>query len=47
MQRRWTCVIRHHMHQCNVLNTWQLAICINHALLYFIKDAIGKELNKP
>ena len=36
-----------HAPTCNALNIWQLAICIDHALLFLIKDAIGKELSKP
>ena len=33
-----------HAPTCNVLNIWQLAICIDRAVLYLTKDTIGKEL---
>ena len=36
-----------HAPTCNLLNihVWQLAICIDHVVLYLVKDAIGKELS--
>ena len=36
-----------HAPTCNVLNIGQLAIRIDHVVLYLAKDAIGKEHGKP
>ena len=36
-----------HAPTCNVLNIGQLAIRIDHVVLYLAKDATGEELDKP